>query len=1798
MPAGKKGSGKSSASSATRKKQAAKKAKKAGLDDPAHGDAPQQKQRGQKKDKKSKKEPKKKVFVPPPKPPQPPPDPLDTLGLASLLPASLVLLLRKTGKKDVMTRLKALEGLANWIDGAQDEPESAEMSVEERQSALVVMLPSWVHLFPRLAASPTRRLRLLTAQIHARLLEPDSDTRWEIINSPHYTEPLLGPWSTLAWDTDRATSASARQSWQRAIAWGDTDDDAKINLAEHLPSLSNYLSFLLIQGSSSSAGSLPAMARNLSYQSSGPSDGVRDAKNRDEANVEEDPRAVDARLAAGALGVLTSILTSKREADVCEEIVNLLHSPSLWSALSSRAIPSEPSFGVDYPIVRARAWELIDALLSGHDSLLKQIVHLVGPLALQAAWKEPDFAVQSKMLDALLPLLSKHPDTWTHTEGANDDASDDDDSDAEESDEDAARAPVDLASAADSHLEGFQEWIQSGCCGHAERFSTILIFLTTLPGQAFPLSEPRAQTFLDAFWTPLASGSYSADRLGRNIFLSSFTECTAYVLGRVSKVDREQAGRLAAEYLGRVCTDDLLAPDGERAAREASRPQGPATSRINALQRATDEKLASTLRNLAALDAAQPLLEVFATRLQQVALGTDVCNEAQVQRTVSILQEARRAGVEQVESILAEVSVTAAESLEKDSSRASLASRAELLSSLIQGDAAMYNAPTQRFIQDTLPLYVAQGALSNSTLQSLASAYVKADKGEQAPTLVRLIEAASSVPDRTKRTQLLQGVLNGVGAAVDLAIDDVLRSTLDEVALGIANELLGPDAEADGADLLARLIDRPGVFVDEDTLKQVFALIITHLHSSAVSRVLHSSPASEALDDMRLIKKLLHEWLDARPGRIQWLEAANLLQGLSIAVVISRFFKESTDRHDDALYASLQSSPALSAETMAQLKDALLDDRCSVARALRAVQRFAASAEAPSNFAVLDGLPSESQFLQDLTTALTASSAPASLSILDGLVPQSGTARSSMSSQPPSYDVDGLGYFTRRAYGLLCVLETDRVTTRSNPWVVAPIILLALTCEDELEVTGSARAFFSAELSQSESGREQLRSMLQRSVTLVSGLLASFANGAPDDWHDVATEALRKGAPLNTATDPMLGTFSRLWADAASSQPAHLSVRLVCRLLKAILSFTSAGGDEATKWLRLAAAIEAKSPRLSEAVIAAAKPAAYEAPFYDRLRNDIVSRLASTPPSKADVEGLSLLRLTLAAAPPVESSVPLVPQQRAMFLLQGLQRWMASDEDFDDEVNTRLAEVFLHVVPIVQDMPGSHLDFFYDLVESNLEVASLGDDSSLPGLYHTLKLLDLLADLARTNPLLRDVHKEHEAAIGTLLAPLFVSLASADHTQSTRSHLVSAQYQGIPLPFELTADLLIAAVQNGTRQTGPGKEQTDVLCSLLRCPMRQVQATSYRMLSRTIRATVQEAIMEMALEQSSDAAEPAAESARMSPGLPKVLVSAVQHSLNVTPDEVGEDPSLGRETLSYLLAWLAIFEHFEEASVQLKSIYANQLQREGLLANGLLPTVFRLVDAQQARRTAVPDRGVANVGPFDPERYAVDEIFLDFVEPTDVTVMKQLATHVYFRALLYVPTLVREWWIAIRDRQYSLAVSGFTTRHCSPLIAARELSHLREPEALSRLQDEAMSIRVLGSSEVVATYTVDEHPMEIGVKIPHDYPLHGVEVRDIRRVGVSEAQWRAWLLAVQQLIVGQNGLVVDALMLFKRNAEAKFAGFEGQECAICYSIISPEDRSLPTKPCKTCKNKFHATCLYKWLHTSGSATCPLCRSIL
>lgn len=268
----------------------------------------------------------------------------------------------------------------------------------------------------------------------------------------------------------------------------------------------------------------------------------------------------------------------------------------------------------------------------------------------------------------------------------------------------------------------------------------------------------------------------------------------------------------------------------------------------------------------------------------------------------------------------------------------------------------------------------------------------------------------------------------------------------------------------------------------------------------------------------------------------------------------------------------------------------------------------------------------------------------------------------------------------------------------------------------------------------------------------------------------------------------------------------------------------------------------------------------------------------------------------------------------------------------------------------------------------------------------------------------------------------------------------------------------------------------------------------------------------------------------------------------------------------FLLGWILLLDHLDASSYAIKQVYLDQLKSSDSV-NEMLTCVSELVQTNPSSKNHTA-----------------------FPKTLDLAV---LAAHLYYRALVHLGSITRLWFADIKKRQVALAVRETTKKSFSPQLIEDEME--RVEELLNKTSmDDSMSVRFNKQThEVRATYLVDEQKMEISIVIPDDYPLTAVTVEGAVRVGVRENKWRAWLLASQAIVANKNGTIVDALELFKKNISLHFSGVT--ECAICYSILH-QDKSLPSKTCGTCKNKFHSDCLYKWFKSSNSSTCPLCRS--
>lgn len=363
-------------------------------------------------------------------------------------------------------------------------------------------------------------------------------------------------------------------------------------------------------------------------------------------------------------------------------------------------------------------------------------------------------------------------------------------------------------------------------------------------------------------------------------------------------------------------------------------------------------------------------------------------------------------------------------------------------------------------------------------------------------------------------------------------------------------------------------------------------------------------------------------------------------------------------------------------------------------------------------------------------------------------------------------------------------------------------------------------------------------------------------------------------------------------------------------------------------------------------------------------------------------------------------------------------------------------------------------------------------------------------------------------------------------------------------------------------------EDLPKLIHLLSDPSTSVQKISYGILREAAKRYTEHLIIEAGVDLEE----------QVKCELPGELVSFLQNSVDLH-DPASETAAI---TFGTLISWMVLFDLFEDASVKVKSGYLEHLTKTGLVTTGLMPIIFTHLDIDTGAK------------PFKLDLWSVDEFLIDECDPSDELSVRLLTAHVYYRALVTVPSFAREY-ITSSGRRTQATAAAYTATYYSPIIIADELARVKSASATSELDVENLSVKVAPSvREVSAVYTVEEYTLELTLKIPADWPLTRFEVKDTRRTGVRENLWRGWMLGVQQVIWSQNGHVVDAIILFKKNVTLHFGG--QAECPICYSIISVAEGSLPRKPCKTCNNRFHSSCLYKWFETSHSTSCPLCRS--
>ncbi|XP_055345451.1 E3 ubiquitin-protein ligase listerin-like [Paramacrobiotus metropolitanus] len=280
--------------------------------------------------------------------------------------------------------------------------------------------------------------------------------------------------------------------------------------------------------------------------------------------------------------------------------------------------------------------------------------------------------------------------------------------------------------------------------------------------------------------------------------------------------------------------------------------------------------------------------------------------------------------------------------------------------------------------------------------------------------------------------------------------------------------------------------------------------------------------------------------------------------------------------------------------------------------------------------------------------------------------------------------------------------------------------------------------------------------------------------------------------------------------------------------------------------------------------------------------------------------------------------------------------------------------------------------------------------------------------------------------------------------------------------------------------------------------------------------------------------------------------------------------------LGYLLAWRVTLAWMRKESSDTRQALGRYLDANGMFS-ALLDNVAKLLPLDEGERAA------------ETEPLEEEDGVMKFVAA--VTDVERISAAVYREALQGLPMLARAWY-GRKQGNALRSIGRYTAKVVSPELVRRELAVAAQQAREIVLDNFKVNVRPT-VCEITAEYRVESWLAEIVVRVPKDYPLTAVQVSWGTTKGSNMEAWDAWVIRLSGFLRRQNGSLLEGILDWKRSVDRKFAGVEN--CAICLSVVEAKSGQLPQMQCRTCRNKFHNECLYRWFQQQVDPTCPLCR---
>jgi hypothetical protein len=616
------------------------------------------------------------------------------------------------------------------------------------------------------------------------------------------------------------------------------------------------------------------------------------------------------------------------------DLTNLLSSQALWTSLSSS---TSAALGALQPAIRKVAWDVLRACLTRWSTIVRENLETIASVALESCWVEEDQGTVVSMLEPLLLLLTKYPESWEidmrsngdakegdaeeDKEDEDDEGSDDEDEEKEETGPDQSSEEVAVTPSSSKAFASFLDFLRSGCRGlPVEGYPILVVVLSTLPPSLFPLISSSLSTFFAALWSALplllASSSSSpnpSSPSSTRSFLAALMECNHYILTKrlkrgESEQDVQEAREMAAQQIEKAWVEGVAALAGgaggnRRRAMKASRSGAVPREVVAGLREAAI--VGKGLEKLAAQDQASGDLAWARIVSSTKALLTTTSSENSTStslpasklpnllssfkselssswtpRFADLVRDVAQAALSSIKTALRDVQGEVDENLtERVDLITELISSSELADVLREGPFA---DDLSSFINTKTPSLLS--SIPSPSLSRLFVATLTWRPDAQSPSresfasLTSALSSSSNLP-KEKRYEILTSLLRTKTPLPPSLVDGDGRSLDDECA---SLETVVKDGKASPAEvgLLEAMLCRPEPFVSQVQADAVLHRILSSFFT-AIRTILSTSdgPTSSLIHEVTSILHIIDTYITQASS----LDALLFLDGSALA---------------------------------------------------------------------------------------------------------------------------------------------------------------------------------------------------------------------------------------------------------------------------------------------------------------------------------------------------------------------------------------------------------------------------------------------------------------------------------------------------------------------------------------------------------------------------------------------------------------------------------------------------------------------------------------------------------------------------------------------------------------------------------------------------------------------------------------------------------------------------------------------------------------------------------------------------